>query len=174
MTDLILLATLLDGPKHGYQLKKQAGLIFGQGAIHNNLVYPLMRRFTNEGWVSKKTVPGERGQNKQQYAMTAAGRKALIERLSDFENEAAQSSNGFRLRVALLSLLPEETQVKILSAREQALREMDARMEGLEEVVQLSVYPAEVVGFMREQLAGEIEWVRRLQKIRVREERKKS
>ena len=74
MTDLILLATLLDGPKHGYQLKKQAGLIFGQGAIHNNLVYPLMRRFTNEGWVSKKTMPGERGQNKQQYAITAAGR----------------------------------------------------------------------------------------------------
>jgi DNA-binding PadR family transcriptional regulator len=43
MTDLILLATLLDGPKHGYELKKRAGLIFGQGmTIHNNLVYPLM------------------------------------------------------------------------------------------------------------------------------------
>jgi DNA-binding PadR family transcriptional regulator len=168
MTDLILLATLLDGPKHGYQLKKQAGLIFGQGAIHNNLVYPLMRRFTNEGWVSKKTVPGERGQNKQQYAITAAGRKALIERLSDFDDDAARSSDGFRIRVALLSMLPEETQEKILSARARALRELDARMEGLEKVVKLSVYPSEVVQFMRKQLTGEMAWVRRLQKIRAR------
>jgi DNA-binding PadR family transcriptional regulator len=168
MTDLILLATLLDGPKHGYQLKKQAGLIFGQGAIHNNLVYPLMRRFTNEGWVSKKTVPGERGQNKQQYAITAAGRKALVERLSDFDDDAARSSDGFRIRVALLSMLPEETQEKILGARERVLRELDTRMEGLEKVVELSVYPAEVVKFMREQLTGERAWVRRLQRIRAK------
>jgi DNA-binding PadR family transcriptional regulator len=174
MTDLILLATLLDGPKHGYQLKKQAGMIFGQGAIHNNLVYPLMKRFTAEGWVSKKTVPGERGQNKQQYAITAAGRKALIERLSDFDDDAARSSDGFRLRVALLSLLPEKAQLQILSARERALRELDLRMGAMEQTVEMAVYPAEVVRFMREQLAGEMAWVRRLQKIRVQQERKSS
>jgi DNA-binding PadR family transcriptional regulator len=165
MTDLILLATLLDGPKHGYQLKKQAGMIFGHWAIHNNLVYPLMRRFTAEGWASKKTVPGERGQNKQQYAITAVGRKALVEKLSDFDDEAARSVEGFRIRVALLGMLPGGTQAKILDARERALREQDARLEGLEQVVQLSVYPAEVVKFMRKQLAGEMVWVRRLQKI---------
>jgi|SRR6516162_1845243 DNA-binding PadR family transcriptional regulator len=169
MTDLILLATLLDGPKHGYQLKKQAGLIFGQGAIHNNLVYPLMRRFTNEGWVSKKTMPGERGQNKQQYAITAAGRKALVERLSNFDDEAARSSDGFRIRVALLSMLPKETREKILGARERALRELDTRMEGLEKVVEWSTYPAEVVKFMREQLTGELAWVRHLQRIRAKQ-----
>jgi hypothetical protein len=46
MNDLIILATLLDGPKHGYQLKREAGFILGQGAMHNNLIYPMLRRFT--------------------------------------------------------------------------------------------------------------------------------
>jgi DNA-binding PadR family transcriptional regulator len=173
MTDLILLATLLDGPKHGYELKKRAGLIFGQGmTIHNNLVYPLMKRFTTEGWVTKKTVPGERGQSKQQYSITAAGRRALIERLSAFDDDAARSADGFRIRVALLSMLPEETQDKILSGRTRALYELDVRMGAIEKEVELAVYPAEVVKFMREQLAGEIAWVRRLQKIRAKQERK--
>jgi DNA-binding PadR family transcriptional regulator len=168
MTDLILLATLLDGPKHGYQLKKQAGMIFGHGAIHNNLVYPLLRRFTNEGWVSKKTVPGERGQNKQQYAITATGRKALIERLSDYEDDAARSEDGFRIRVALLSLLPEAAQEKILAARERALTTRDAHLLAIQKGIDLGVYPAEVVKFMREQVAQEIAWVRRLHRVQAK------
>jgi hypothetical protein len=45
MNDLLLLATLLEGPKHGYALKKQAGLILGEAELQNNLVYPLLRRF---------------------------------------------------------------------------------------------------------------------------------
>lgn len=168
MTDLIMLATLLDGPKHGYQLKKQAGMIFGQGAIHNNLVYPLLRRFTAEGWVSKRTVPGERGQNKQQYAITAAGRKALVERLSDFDDDAARSEEGFRIRVALLALLPEEAQENILNTRERALAGRDAHLSAIQKAMDLGVYPAEVVKFMREQVAAEIGWVRRLKKVRAK------
>ena len=98
MNDLIILATLLDGPKHGYQLKREAGFILGQGAMHNNLVYPLLRRFTAEGWVSKKTVPGERGQTRLQYAITALGRRELVARLSEFGESDASSFAGFMTR----------------------------------------------------------------------------
>jgi len=165
MTDLIILATLLDGPKHGYQLKKQAGLIFGQGTIHNNLVYPLLRKFATQGWVTRKTIPGERGQNRQQYAITAAGRKMLTDRLSDFDHDAARSGDSFRLRVALFAVLPDETRARILEAREQALRENGERMETLQKSTEFDVYSGEVVRFSRERLAAELAWVRRLQKI---------
>lgn len=168
MTDLILLATLLDGPKHGYQLKKQAGMIFGQEAIHNNLVYPLLRRFKTQGWVSKKTVPGKRGQNRQQYALTTTGRKVLIERLSDFSDEAARSEDGFRLRVALLSLLPDDAQANILAARERALKVADGRLGALQTAMELGIYPAEVVKFMREQMAAELAWVRRVRRLQAK------
>ena len=48
MNDLLLLAMLLDEPKYGYQLKREAGWITGQDALHSNLVYPLLRRFLND------------------------------------------------------------------------------------------------------------------------------
>ena len=60
MSDLLVLATLLRGPTHGYALKEQIGMITGQGDLHNNLVYPLLRRFVAEGWVTRRTVNGER------------------------------------------------------------------------------------------------------------------
>jgi len=172
MTDLVLLATLLDGPKHGYQLKKQAGMIFGQRAIHNNLVYPLLRRFTASGWVTRKTVPGERGQKRQQYAITRAGIEALVERLSDFPEDAAYSHDGFRLRVALFPVLAEETRARILSAREAAVREVSSRMEAMQVAEAIDFYPREVLQFTREQLARELAWIHRLQKMQPKKERK--
>ncbi len=50
----MVLGLLFDGPKHGYQLKREAGFVLGRGDMHNNLVYPLLRRFTTEGWVTKR------------------------------------------------------------------------------------------------------------------------
>ena len=74
-----MLSMMLGGPKYGYQLKREAGWIMGQ-ALHNNLVYPSLRRFLEEGWVSKKAVPGERGQTRQQYVLSAEGRRGTSER----------------------------------------------------------------------------------------------
>lgn len=37
MTDLVILTVLLGGPAYGYALKRTAGLIFGNGELHNNL-----------------------------------------------------------------------------------------------------------------------------------------
>jgi DNA-binding PadR family transcriptional regulator len=53
MNDLVLLAALLRQPAYGYALKKIAGLIFGNGAMHNNVVYPLLKKFTQNGWVEQ-------------------------------------------------------------------------------------------------------------------------
>src|SRR5579863_9146290 len=117
MNDLIILATLLDGPKHGYQLKREAGFILGQGAMHNNLIYPLLRRFTAEGWVSKKTVPGERGQTRLQYAITALGRRELIRRLSEFGESDASSWPGFVTRVGMFDVLEAPARERILEQR---------------------------------------------------------
>src|SRR5581483_11182192 len=105
MTDLIILATLLAGPKHGYALKRQAGMILGQETLHNNLVYPLLRRFVAKKWVSKKEAPGERGQTRQLYSLTALGRKELVSQLSTFTDQDARVSDQFRLRVGMFQIL---------------------------------------------------------------------
>src|SRR5271165_7579085 len=89
MNDIVILSMMLEGPRHGYQLKHEAGLVFGPEALHNNLIYPMLSRFLKEGWVSKKEVPGKRGQTRLQYTLTASGRRNLLNRLSEFEDADA-------------------------------------------------------------------------------------
>src|SRR5271170_1896686 len=105
MNDLLLLASLLEGPKHGYALKKQAGLMSGQAEMHNNLVYPLLRRFVENGWVSKRQAAGQRGQTREVYTLTVKGKKEIVRRAAQFTTAEASSESEFALRVGLFSVL---------------------------------------------------------------------
>ena len=136
MTDLIILATLLPGPKHGYQLKHEAGIILGQESLHNNLVYPLLRRFMNNKWVTRKSVPGERGQTRHQYGLTALGRSVLLARLSEFTDQDAQSPASFRFRVSLFHLVGAGVRNRILEARANFLRSRMAKLTAIQTLKQ--------------------------------------
>jgi DNA-binding PadR family transcriptional regulator len=126
MNDLLLLSLLLAGPQHGYALKKRAGLISGQPAMHNNLVYPLLRRFVENKWVKQKVAAGERGQTRQMYSLTPLGRRVLAERLAKFDDSDARSAEAFHLRVGLLDLLAPEARREILDKRESQLKESNS------------------------------------------------
>jgi DNA-binding PadR family transcriptional regulator len=164
MTDLIILATLIPGPKHGYQIKHEAGVILGQEAIHNNLVYPLLRRFVSKKWVSRKSVPGERGQTRQQYALTPLGRKDLISRLSSFTENDARGSAPFRLRVAMFSLLGPQTRHQILDTRERVLKAHTQKLHAIQQNFELGPYAGEVVSHFRAESSAELEWIARLRR----------
>ncbi len=165
MNDLIILAMLLDGPKHGYQLKRQAGFILGQGDMHNNLVYPLLRRFTTKGWVTKKAVPGERGQTRQQYTLTLSGRKELLSQLAHYEETDAASEQAFITRVGMLEVLEPEVRHQILDVRQNYLRNREERLVGLERNVELGNYGGEVVRHLVGQIHSELAWIRRLRRL---------
>ncbi len=117
MNDLVLLAALVRGPAYGYELKKTAGLIFGTGAMHNNVVYPSLKRFMQNGWVEQATVPGDRGQQRKQYRVTAAGRKYLLEQLGTFDKAEAADAGAFLLRLAFFDMLPAPRREATLAAR---------------------------------------------------------
>jgi|SRR5262252_6110023 len=164
MNDLIILSTLLPGPKHGYQLKREAGIILGQGVLHNNLVYPLLRRFMNDKWVSRTTVPGERGQMRHLYAITALGRKELLARLSAFSEQDARSSDHFRFRVGMFQLLDAESRLRILEARERFLTLRLEKLTAVETKFPLDRYASEVTSQFRSETHSELDWIKRLRK----------
>jgi DNA-binding PadR family transcriptional regulator len=165
MNDLLLLCMLMDGPKYGYQLKREAGWILGQEALHNNLVYPLLRRFLEAKWVSKKTVPGDRGQTRQQYALSAGGRRHLFERLNAFAATDASSENAFYLRVGVFPALQPDVRGRVLSLREGYLERRDQKLSGLQERMDLGKFGGEIVRHMRKQIEIEREWIRHLRRI---------
>jgi DNA-binding PadR family transcriptional regulator len=166
MNDLIILATLLPGPKHGYQLKREAGFIFGDTALHNNFIYPLLRRFTSQGWVTKKPVAGERGQTRQQYALTSLGRKTLIARLGEFTPEDSTSFSAFIARVGMFEILGAATREQILKQREAYLRRRQQQFTILEANMELGRYAAQVIFYLRNQLQSELSWIRRLRRVK--------
>ncbi len=165
MNDLIILATLLPGPKHGYQLKREASWILGQRTLHSNLVYPLLRRFMQEGWVTKKTVPGERGQKRHQYALTALGRKMLIQKLSEYTESDARSPEEFMTRVGLFQALDPAVRERVLSGRAAHLEKVDEHLDGIKQRFELDAYGQETVKFLRAQAQAELNWIQHLRKI---------
>jgi DNA-binding PadR family transcriptional regulator len=155
---------MLNGPKYGYQLKREAGFIMGQ-ALHNNLVYPSLRRFLEEGWVSKRAVPGDRGQTRQQYELSAKGRRYLFERLSEFSEADASSEDAFHLRVGLFAVLKPEIRENILSRREDRLQNRDQHLATLQVNLELGKFGGEIVRHMRKQVEMDLEWVQHLRRI---------
>ena len=168
MNDLIILAILLDGPQHGYALKKRAGLVLNQPELHNNIVYPLLNRFIAEEWVNKREMEGERGQTRQVYSLTALGRQELVKRLSEFDDRQAHSESEFLLRVSLFSLLPAATKEHILNTRAALLERRNQHLALLQKSEKLAGFPAEVVCFNRSQVQAELKWVQKLSRLRTR------
>lgn len=165
MNDLMLLAMLLAGPQHGYALKKQAGLLAGKPSLHNNLVYPLLRRFVQKGWVHQRPAAGKRGQTRQVYSITPKGRQALLDRLGEFQHSDAQSSEAFGLRVGFFDFIAAESRREILFRRREHLLSLDERFSNLQRKMDLGKYGEEVVRFKRANIAAEITWIARIESL---------
>jgi DNA-binding PadR family transcriptional regulator len=164
MNDLILLAMLLDGPQHGYALKKKVGLVTGQGEMHNNLVYPLLKRFVAQGWVSWRSAHGQRGRTREMYALTAKGKKELLRRLGDFAEKDAGSPSSFRLRVSLFRLLDPATRQTILLARAAWLTMREQNLARISEALGAQGWAADVLDFMKAEIHAERRWVEHLRR----------
>jgi len=160
-----MLAMMLDEPKYGYQLKREAAWITGQGELHNNLVYPMLRSFLEKGWVSKKEVAGQRGQTRQQYALSALGRKTLLDRLSRFSEDDASSEGAFHLRVGLFLALEPEVRNEILDRRDNYLLRRDQKLKALLANIEVGKFGGEIIRHMRKKIELELAWVRHLRRL---------
>jgi DNA-binding PadR family transcriptional regulator len=139
--------------------------MMGQEALHNNIVYPMLRRFLEEGWVSKKAVPGERGQTRQQYVLTADGRRYFFERMNAFSEADASSADAFHLRVGIFAALKPESREAILAGREKYVARRDQKLETLQGKMELGKYGGEIVRYMRRQIEMEQDWIRHLRRV---------
>ena len=83
--DALLLATLADGPRHGYAIKE--ALRAGSGGrfdLPTGTIYPALHRLERAGLIggSWSTVNGRR---RRSYQLTTAGRRALNQERSAWQ-----------------------------------------------------------------------------------------
>ena len=76
--DLIILGLLMDGPKHGYQIKKLIREIAAKYAsIESTSIYYPLTRMQKEGLLSEKHIKTKKHHEKFVYHITQKGRAAF-------------------------------------------------------------------------------------------------
>ena len=72
------LATLIDGPLHGYRIVRRA-IELSDGEVHlsTGTLYALLRRAIDDGLVVAGAPYREGGRERRDYTLTTAGRSAL-------------------------------------------------------------------------------------------------
>jgi DNA-binding PadR family transcriptional regulator len=163
MNELVLLAALLRTPAYGYALKETAGLIFGSRAMHPNVVYPSLKKFVQEGWVEQSEKPGERGQTRKLYRITATGTKYLLERLATFTKLDAADDGAFLFRVAFFDALPKERRRDILALRKSFLQSRFAQFSELRTVTPSKSFPGLALARVQSLVQDELRWIGKLE-----------
>lgn len=163
MNDLVLLAALFRGPAYGYALKRTAGLIFGANTMHNNVVYPSLKKFMANGWVEQKSVPGDRGQQRKQYRITSLGKKYLLEQLASFGEREAADEGAFLFRVAFFDVLAKGKRDAIVAARKSFLASRTQQLSELREMGQPSSFSALALNRVQGVVEAELRWVQQVE-----------
>jgi DNA-binding PadR family transcriptional regulator len=163
MNELVLLAALLRSPAYGYALKETAGLIFGSRTMHPNVVYPLLKKFMQNGWVEQSTRPGDRGQTRKQYRITAAGKKYLFEQLSTFGEQDAADDGAFLFRVAFFDIFSMAKRGAILAARRSFLISRAAQLAELRKGTQTGSFGSVALDRVQNLVTDELRWIRKLE-----------
>ena len=101
--DLIVLQTLLGGPRHGYGI---AQMIRASSKdvlqVETGSLYPALHRLARKGWIKADWAVSEKGQRVREYRLTAPGRKQL----------AVERSRWDQLSEAMARILHEPTEVE--------------------------------------------------------------
>src|SRR4051812_30236592 len=87
--DVLLLAALADGPRHGYAVKE--ALREGSGGrfdLPTGTVYPALRRLADAGLISGSWSVVD-GRRRRSYRLTAAGRRRLATDRANWRSFAA-------------------------------------------------------------------------------------
>lgn len=120
--EIVILRRLHGGPAHGYELRKRVEETTGF-VLHNNSLYPALRRFEEAGAVTKAAEPQEGRPPRLVYTLTDVGRDMLHDMLAELPAEQAGQPEEFLTRLGQFNLLNPAERAGILASRTRAVRD---------------------------------------------------
>jgi DNA-binding PadR family transcriptional regulator len=169
-SEIVILAMLRQGPRHGYDIKKDVERALG-GAIslNNKTLYLALKRFEEAGAVTRQVIPQEGKPNRHLYQLTERGIELLHTYLRDFGPEQAGVDAEFFTRVAFFDLLDAQEQEAILKKRLaylqrclaylQDMRKMAGEGDCAAEMGISMSYAHRVLAFHTQRIRDEYQWV---------------
>ena len=83
--DLLILRTLVTGPKHGYGIAQRLKQVSDDVLqVGESSLYPALQRLLLNGWVKAEWGASENNRRARYYTLTAAGRKRLALEREEF------------------------------------------------------------------------------------------
>src|SRR5579859_1787514 len=162
-TDILILANLRSGPKHGYDIKKHVDRVLGGFVtLNNKMLYPALRRFEELGAVQREVERQDGKPDRHIYRITERGIEILQGRLQDFSPEIAHNEAEFFVRVAFFDRLEPEACMDILATRTHMIQQ---RLNHIQEMKMLSErggprpYPEQILQLYTQQLQLELAWL---------------
>ena len=87
--DLLILRTLLLGPRHGHNIAHLIRQTSGDVLrVDHGSLYPALQRLERRGWIAAKWGASENNRRAKYYRLTADGRKQLVAETTKWERLA--------------------------------------------------------------------------------------
>lgn len=162
--DVLILSHLAGRPSHGYELRQRVGAVTGF-VLHNNSMYPALRRFEEAGAVTKTAQSQQNRPPRHVYAITATGRELLHDMLAELPVEQAGDDTEFLTRLGQFDYLTPAERCTVLDARHTVLSACLAHLG--EQVERSTEHPwaGVVLAELINRTIGERDWVERLRAL---------
>jgi len=128
--EILILRRLRSGPAHGYELRKRVEETTGF-VLHNNSLYPALRRFEEAGAVTKAAEPQEGRPPRLVYTLTEVGQELLHDMLAQLPAEQAGDETEFLARLGQFSEINSAERAGILASRTRAVRDQLAHYQAM-------------------------------------------
>lgn len=166
IVDIIILALLSKSRRHGYDIKKDVDrILFRQGRMNNNLLYPALHRLEGMGAIEKEIQPQKGKPNRHVYGITTVGNEILMDMVGQYDESDAVDDGEFLSRLAFFDLIEPTDQARILDLRERELKRRLEHRAGLtaDYIDEYdSPWVVRLMTFEKERLEREIAWIEEL------------
>lgn len=133
--EILILRRLRSGPAHGYELRKRVEETTGI-VLHNNSLYPALRRFEEAGAVTKTSEPQDGRPARLVYTLTEVGQDLLHDMLAELPAEQAAEESEFLARLGQFSLINPAERARVLASRTQAVHAQLAHYRAMRELAE--------------------------------------
>jgi DNA-binding PadR family transcriptional regulator len=185
--DIMMLRVLADHEHHGYEIKKQVERILGGRSINNNVLYPALRKYEEQGVIERVAAEAGSGRPPRSaspgpgaspqpphsasphprasrpprnvYRLTDAGHDLLQAMIRDADPVLLADDNEFQTRVAFFADLDADDRLRILRVRREILEARIAHMESLRPDAQAEPWGLRVMDFSVGRYRDELAWL---------------
>ena len=158
--DILMLRVLADRERHGYEIKKQVERILGGRSINNNVLYPALRRFEDQGAIQRVAAQADPGRPPRNvYRLTDTGHDLLQAMIRDADPALLADDNEFQTRVAFFADLDTGDRLRILDARRQIVEAHLANLAALRPDTEAHPWGLRVMDFTVGRFRQELRWL---------------